>query len=88
MTIAIIAVSVAEMAVFFTVLAVYLIAIDRRLRGVSATLGKVAFGVRAVESQTGPIGSAVLRINATLRDIVAALGPLADKARRAADARG
>jgi hypothetical protein len=30
----------------------------------------------------------VLRINATLREIDAALGPIADKAKRAAEARG
>jgi hypothetical protein len=88
MTTALVILTVVEVAVVVAVLATYLVLVDRRLRVVSSYLGKIAFGVRAVESQTAPIGPSVLRINATLREIDAALGPIADKARRAADARG
>ncbi|GAA5106818.1 hypothetical protein GCM10025762_11160 [Haloechinothrix salitolerans] len=70
------------------VLAVYLILIGRKLRIVSNTLGKVAFGVRAVESQTAPIGPSVVRINQRLGEINDALGPLAEKAEAAARQRG
>jgi hypothetical protein len=87
MTTALVILTVVEVAVVVGVLAVYLIAIDRRLRGISAYLGKIAFGVRAVETQTSSIGPSVLRINATLREIDAALGPIAEKAQRAAGAR-
>jgi hypothetical protein len=85
---ALVILTVVEVAIVVGVLAIYLILIDRHLRVISAYLGKLAFGVRAVETQTSPIGPSVLRINATLREIDAALGPIADKAKRAAGARG
>lgn len=88
MTTALVILTVVEVAIVVGVLAIYLILIDRHLRVISAYLGKLAFGVRAVETQTSPIGPSVLFINATLREIDAALGPIADKAKRAAGARG
>ena len=88
MTTALVILTVVEVAIVVGVLAIYLILIDRHLRVISAYLGKLAFGVRAVETQTSPIGPSVLRINATLREIDAALEPIADKAKRAAGARG
>jgi hypothetical protein len=88
MTTALVILTVVEVAILVGVLATYLVLIDRHLRVISAYLGKLAFGVRAVETQTSPIGPSVLRINATLREIDAALGPIADKAKRAAGARG
>jgi hypothetical protein len=87
-TTALVILTVVEVAIVVGVLAIYLILIDRHLRVISAYLGKLAFGVRAVETQTSPIGPSVLRINATLREIDATLGPIADKAKRAAGARG
>jgi hypothetical protein len=87
-TTALVILTVVEVAIVVGVLAAYLVLIDRRLRVISTYLGKLAFGVRAVETQTSPIGPSVLRINATLREIDAALGPIAEKAKRAAEARG
>jgi len=79
--------TVAEVLLVVVVLAVYVINLTRELRSISTVLGKVAFGVRAVETQTGAIGPAVTRINGTLGDIEQALGPIAEKARQAASSR-
>lgn len=87
MTTWLVVLTVVEILIVVLVLATYVIAITRELRSISTTLGKVAFGVRAVESQTGAIGPSVLRINKTLSEIEAALGPIAEKAERAAAAR-
>lgn len=84
MTRLLVVLTVAEVVLVVAVLAYYLIQLTREARGISATLGRVAFGVRAVESQTRPIGPGVLRINSLLAEIEAALGPLADKAEDAA----
>ena len=86
MTTVLVILTVAEIILVVAVLATYLILVDRRLRVISSYLGKVAFGVRAVESQTAPIGPSVLRINTTLREIDGALGPVAERARQLADA--
>ena len=88
MTTALVILTVVEVVIVLGVLAIYLVLIDRHLRVISTYLGKLAFGVRAVETQTSPIGPSVLRINATLREIDAALGPIAEKAGQAAQARG
>lgn len=87
MTILLTAAAAFVFVLFAGVLATYLVLIDRRLRVISTYLGKVAFGVRAVETQTNPIGPSVLRINARLRDIDAALGSVAEKAKQAAGRR-
>ncbi len=87
MTTLLVFLTVLEVVIVVVVLATYVIAITRELRSISTTLGKVAFGVRAVESQTGAIGPSVLRINGTLKEIEAALGPIAEKAERAAASR-
>ncbi len=84
MTTALVVLTVFEVLVVVAVLATYLILLTKRLANVSKYLGKIAFGVRAVETQTGVIGPSVLRINQTLREIEAALGPIAEKAQRAA----
>jgi hypothetical protein len=83
-TTALVIFTVVEVVLVVTVLAVYLILLARRLLTITRYLGKIAFGVRAVNSQTTPIGPSVLRINSTLNEIEAALGPLAEKAQRAA----
>ena len=84
MTTALVVLTVLEVLVVVAVLATYLILLTKRLANVSKYLGKIAFGVRAVETQTGVIGPSVLRINQTLREIEGALGPIAEKAQRAA----
>ncbi len=84
MTLLLIILTVVEAAVVVGVLAVYLILLNRRLIRISATLGKIAFGIRAVESQTASIGPSVLRINGTLREINGALPVIAAKAERLA----
>ena len=75
--------TVLEVVLLVAVLVIYLIAIGRGLGRITKILGKVAFGVRAVESHTAAVGPSVTKLNNTLRQIVAALGPLAEKARRA-----
>lgn len=87
MTKLLVVLTVVEIAIVVLVLAAYVTALTRELRSISTTLGQVAFGVRAVESQTGVIGPSVLRINKTLGEIEAALGPIAEKAERAAASR-
>lgn len=84
MIVLLVALSVVEILLVVAVLAIYLVLIDRRLESISTCLGKVAFGVRAVNTQTASIGPSVLRINRTLRGINEALGPIAEKAGRAA----
>lgn len=84
MTTLLVVLTVLEVVVVVAVLATYLILVTRELRSISTFLGRIAFGVRAVESQTGVIGPSVLRINSTLREIDAVLGPIARKAKRAA----
>ncbi len=84
MTTALVILTVVEIVLVVAVLAIYIIAVTKRLDNVSRYLGKIAFGVRAVESQTSPIGPSVVRINETLKEIDAALGPLAEKAERLA----
>lgn len=76
--------TVLEVAILVAVLAIYLIAIGRPLESITKVLGKVAFGVRAVDTQTSTVGPSVTKLNSTLREIEAALGPLAEKAKRAA----
>lgn len=58
--------SVAEILLVVLVLAYFLNRVARQLNRVSATLGKVAFGVRAVEQECSVIGPAADRINANL----------------------
>lgn len=84
MTIALVILTVLEIVLVVAVLASYVVLITRRLAVISRYLGRIAFGVRAVETQTGVIGPSVLRINKTLREIQEALGPIAERAERAA----
>ena len=79
--------TVIEVLIVITVLATYLVAIHRGLASVSATLAKITFGIRAVETQTSSIGPSVTRLNEELEAIAAALGPLVEKAERLASRR-
>ena len=68
-----IALTLGEVTLLVGVLAGYLIAIAARLRSVSATLGLVTFGVRAIETQTAPVGPRLREINGALEGVAAAL---------------
>ncbi len=68
-----IAATLGEVGLLVAVLAGYLIAIAARLRSVSTTLGKITFGVRAIETQTAPIGPRLRDINGALEGVAAAL---------------
>ncbi|MDQ4131161.1 MAG: hypothetical protein M3133_09285 [Actinomycetota bacterium] len=58
-----IALTVLEAGVFLAVVVAYLVRTARSLQAISRLLGKVAFGVRAIESQTAPIGPTITRLN-------------------------
>lgn len=58
--------SVAEILLVVVVLAYFLNRVARQLNSISSTLGRIAFGVRAVEQQCSVIGPAVGRINDNL----------------------
>jgi uncharacterized protein YoxC len=75
-----------EVLLLVVVLAGYLIAIAATLRKVSSTLGRVTFGVRAIEKQTAPIGPALQDINAALERVAAALAPAPEPSRTAGGA--
>lgn len=60
--------SLVDIVALVVVLAIYLAWVARLLNSISATLGKVTFGVRAVETQCAVIGPAADQINANLRD--------------------
>ena len=73
-----------EIALVIGALAFYLARITRSLRATSALLGKVTFGVRAIETQCEPIGPSVTRINGQLAVIAGALDGVAGLAEAAA----
>ena len=70
--------TVVEVLLVLGVLAVYLGLVGRSLRTTATVLGKVAFGVRAIETQTSAVGPGVTRINAALEDLAAAAPQVAD----------
>ena len=76
--------TVAEIVLAVGIIAFYLVAIANRLNSISGNLAKVAFGVRAIESQTGAIGPAVVRLNEELEAITGALPEIAASAERVA----
>lgn len=82
MRVLLIVLTVVEILVLVGALAAYLVAIARSLRRISAKLGKVTFGVRAIETQCSSVGPSVTRINEQLRVIAGALGTLAEKAKK------
>lgn len=77
------ALTAAEAALAVGVLVTYLVWVTQSLRRSSASLAKVTFGVRAIETQCAPIGSVVTRINSQLEGIARALGGVADLAEQA-----
>ncbi len=70
---ALIAVTLGEVVLLVGVLAGYLLAIAGALARVSSTLAKITFGVRAIESQTEPIGRTLAQVNDELARTAAAL---------------
>lgn len=77
MTVALVTLSVLEIVLFIAAVAFYLVRVGDSLQRSAATLAKVTFGVRAVESQCAPIGPVVTRINGQLGIIADELGVLA-----------
>jgi hypothetical protein len=77
--------SVFEVVLVVGALAYYLIQISKSLHATSQHLGKITFGVRAVETQCSSIGPSVTKINEQLTTISNALGGVADRAEAIAD---
>lgn len=77
--------TVLEVALLLLVLVLYLALISQRLLSIADTAGKIAFGVRAIDSQTAQIEPAIVGLNAELTAITGALPGIAEKAERVAD---
>lgn len=78
-----IALTLGEVVALVAVLAGYLLAIATTLRRVSKLLGRVTFGVRAIETQTEPIGPALRDINGALGEVAGSLTAAANAGARA-----
>lgn len=87
MTALLITLTLVEVALVLGVIAGFMIAIARSLRRTAVTLGKVAFGVRAIETQTASVGPGVVAINERLAVIAGAFGDLTSLADGAAAAK-
>ena len=74
--------TVVEILILVGALAAYLIAIARSLSRISQLLGKVTFGVRAIETQCASVGPSVVRVNEQLTVIAGALDGVSAKAER------
>jgi len=84
MTALLVMLTLLEIALVAAVLVYYLLRIAGSLRRTAVLLGKVAFGVRAIETQCSSIGPSVLTINDQLAGVAAALSVLTDLADSAA----
>ena len=76
MTALLVTLTLLEIAVVLVVLVYYLVRIAASLRRTSVLLGKVAFGVRAIETQCSSIGPSVVTINEQLSGVSGALSDL------------
>ncbi len=74
--------TIVEIAALVGVLAVYLTVIGNQLRSICASLARITFGVRAVETMCAVIGPAVDRINGNLQDVASSLQAAAGEAER------
>ena len=74
--------SILEIATLVLVLAIYLTVIGNQLKSICASLARITFGVRAVETMCAVIGPAVDRINGNLTDIAQNLQSAAADAER------
>lgn len=84
MTTLLVTLTIALIVLVAIVLVYYLIRIAASLRRTSVLLGKVAFGVRAIETQCNVIGPSVLTVNDQLAGVVDDLTDLTDLADAAA----
>lgn len=74
--------TVVEIVALVAVLAAYVVIVTRQLHRVAEMLGRIAFGVRAVERQVGVVDPALTRVNGTLRALNDGLLPqLTDRAK-------
>ncbi|SDY56952.1 hypothetical protein SAMN05661080_03898 [Modestobacter sp. DSM 44400] len=80
MTALLVTLTIVEIVLVLAVLVYYLARIAGSLRRTSTLLGKVAFGVRAIETQCSIIGPSVLTVNEQLGGIAGALAELTDLA--------
>lgn len=80
MTALLVTLTLIEIALVVAVLVYYLLRIAGSLRRTAVLLGKVAFGVRAIETQCSSIGPSVGTINDQLGGIAAGLSDLTNLA--------
>jgi hypothetical protein len=85
MTALLITLTLIEVAVVLGVVVGFMIAIARSLRRTAVTLGKVAFGVRAIETQTAAVGPGVTAVNERLEAVASAFSDLTGLAEQAAE---
>ena len=76
MTALLVTLTIVEIVLVVSVLVYYLLVIAASLRRTAVLLGKVSFGVRAIETQCQAIGPSVLKVNDRLGGISAALADL------------
>ena len=76
--------TIVEIAALVIVLAIYLTVIGNQLRSICASLARITFGVRAVETMCAVIGPAADRINGNLQDVAQNLQTAAAEAERLA----
>ena len=84
MTALLVTLTIVEIVLVAGVLVYYLARVAASLRRTALLLGKVSFGVRAIETQTGVIGPSVVTVNGQLEVIADALADLTDLATAAA----
>lgn len=83
---ALITLTILEIVTLVVVLAIFLMMLTTRLHSISRSLSKVAWGVRAVETEIGNVGPAVIQVNGVLRDLTENTLPgVAAKAQRIAN---
>lgn len=84
MTALLVTLTIVEIVLVAAVLVYFLIRIAASLRRTSVLLGKVAFGVRAIETQCEVVGPSVVTVNGQLEGIADGLGALTGLAQAAA----
>ena len=84
MTALLVTLTIVEIVLVVVVLVYYLVRIAASLRRTSTLLGKVAFGVRAIETQCNVMGPSVVQVNGQLGGVAAALADLTQLAETAA----
>ncbi len=67
--------TVVQIVALVAVLAGYLIVLTQRLRSITVSLSRIAWGVRAVEVEVGSIGPSVTDINRLLTELTEDLLP-------------